>query len=615
LLTHNIGQGGGSLTTFTTRYEIQKELGRGGMATVFLGYDRQFNRQVALKTLPQEFLHDPTFRARFQREAQIIASLEHPAIVPVYDFGEANSQPFLVMRYLPGGSMEDKLKQRPSITWLANSLKRVALAIDHAHIQGVIHRDIKPGNILFDTDENAYLSDFGIATLFNSSISLTKGLIGTPAYMSPEQAKGEALSPASDLYSLGALLYHLFAGKTPYQSDTPMGMAMRHITDPIPVIARDKPELSYLQPFINKAMAKHPEERFQSARELVKALIALLPENQRPPSSSPQHQAVSKSEGLAPQKTPALEATAPLPAREKPRSLVWVAGAILLAVVVVILYFSQRDNNADSSETEAPVLVSDGSYSLSLTNGLSAKHRGETASAILFFDEALAARPGDTEARYQKLVTLSIEQYRKKSLQDAKNTLDLALQVNPIGSEALCRRGLLELTKDSYSETSEADLNSMFEYQQRALAQLPANPSTTDEAIVLGSVYQLMGRIEHERSKRSAKQRIESPESRSRAIDFYQKALAAYPNIGAGSSDRKEACENLNKLCAPSPQCSEYPPPWNPSADELKAAKSQYKSDFGVAASSTEPSSSGGRCFIQVDLTTYETTYGAPIRR
>jgi serine/threonine-protein kinase len=175
------------------RYQIKKALGRGGMATVHLAHDPRFKREVALKVLPREFLHDPTFHARFEREAQTIAAIEHPAIVPVYDFGEQEGQPFLVMRYMPGGSLADRLSQGPlTIAETAEVMKRLAPALDIAHEKGIIHRDLKPGNILFDQYGEAYLSDFGIVKLAQATTTFTgSSVIGTPAYMSPEQVHGD----------------------------------------------------------------------------------------------------------------------------------------------------------------------------------------------------------------------------------------------------------------------------------------------------------------------------------------------------------------------------------------------------------------------------------------
>lgn len=259
------------------RYEVKAELGRGGMATVFHGYDPRFKRDVAIKVLPREFLHDPSFRARFEREAQTIAALEHAAIVPVYDFGEQSGVPYFVMRLMPGGSLADHLKQKGSLTLpdVSRIFNRLAPALDYAHSKGVIHRDLKPGNILFDQNNDPYLSDFGIAKLTQGSASFTgSAIVGTPSYMSPEQARSDAVVDArSDVYALGAILFELLTGQTPYKGDTPMSVVVKHITEPVPRILSVDPNLpADCETLISKAMAKDPDARYQTAGEFASAL-------------------------------------------------------------------------------------------------------------------------------------------------------------------------------------------------------------------------------------------------------------------------------------------------------------------------------------------------------
>src|SRR5262245_22879046 len=219
------------------RYETKRELGRGGMASVYEAFDPEVEREVAIKVLPREAMMDPNFRARFKREAKIIAALEHPAIVPIYDFGEHDGQPYIVMRLMSGGSLQDRIKKgRISLQECARIYSQLAPALDDSHAKGIIHRDLKPGNILFDQRNIPYISDFGIAKLAEATMVLTiNGLVGTPAYMSPEQARGEnVIDGRADVYSMGVILYEMLTGKLPFNATTPLELALKHITEPVP---------------------------------------------------------------------------------------------------------------------------------------------------------------------------------------------------------------------------------------------------------------------------------------------------------------------------------------------------------------------------------------------
>jgi len=263
------------------RYEIKSELGRGGMATVYKGYDPRFEREVAVKVLPPELLHaDPQFRLRFAREAKIIASLEHSSIVPVYDVGADDDQPYFVMRYMTGGSLSERIKAGVlSVEEATRIIEKVGPGLDEAHAKGIVHRDIKPSNILFDSKGIPYISDFGIAKLSQAQAgSVTgSGIIGTPAYMAPEQAQGDSIDGRADIYALGIILFEMVTGRQPYEADTPMAVAIKHITDPIPLILNANPKLPPgMDMIIQRAMAKDRDDRFSSSKEMLDALHAVM---------------------------------------------------------------------------------------------------------------------------------------------------------------------------------------------------------------------------------------------------------------------------------------------------------------------------------------------------
>ena len=263
------------------RYEIIEELGRGGMAVVYLARDPLMARRVAVKLMPAQFTFNESLRARFQREARIVASLEHPAIVPVHDFGEFGEQPYLVMRYMVGGSLSQYSKGRAlPLPEVVRILTPLSLALDKAHEKHIIHRDLKPDNILFDGDKNPYLSDFGIARLAEGTQTTT--IMGTPAYMSPEQITGDVeLDARSDIYALGVILFEMLSGQQPFTGDTPTNIMMKHVMEPVPVIldlATNLPPAT--QGIIDKAMAKKREDRYDTAEEMVSAVNGLLSHTQ-----------------------------------------------------------------------------------------------------------------------------------------------------------------------------------------------------------------------------------------------------------------------------------------------------------------------------------------------
>ena len=336
-----------AIPTKIGRYEIKSELGRGGMATVYRAFDPSFDREVALKVLPREMLHDTQFRARFEREIKMVAGLEHPAIVPVYDVGDEDGQPYFVMRLMTGGSLAGLIeKGKVPIEETARIVERIAQGLAYAHKKGIVHRDLKPDNILFDDNNDPFISDFGIAKLTQSSNSLTgSGVIGTPAYMSPEQAQGVDIDGRSDVYGLGVIVYQMLSGQQPYKADTPMGVVVKHITEPVPEILQMTPSLPIeVDDIIKSSMAKDRAKRFSTTLELAKALnlVALGHEgNISSTSNTGMHSAIKKtSAGQSSRSNTGLV----------------VAGIILLAAVVG--FFLLRNQLFASQTTSGPTIAS-----------------------------------------------------------------------------------------------------------------------------------------------------------------------------------------------------------------------------------------------------------------
>jgi len=260
-------------------YQILEQIGLGGMATVYKAYQPGMNRLVALKVLPEHYARDPRFVKRFEREAQVVAKLEHRNIIPIYDYGSHNNITYLAMRYLQAGTVKDILAHGAlPLNDVAKLLSDIASALDYAHSQGIIHRDVKPSNVLVDKQGNAYLTDFGIAKVLEGTADFTgSSVLGTPTYMAPEQTLGKPATAQSDIYSLGVMLYEMVVGKPPYEADTPMAIALMHVHEPLPLprkIKEDIPEAVEL--IILKALAKNPKDRFQTANDLARAFASAL---------------------------------------------------------------------------------------------------------------------------------------------------------------------------------------------------------------------------------------------------------------------------------------------------------------------------------------------------
>lgn len=270
-------------------YKVLKQLGRGGMATVYLALQESVDREVALKIMSPALMVDPNFGERFLREARIAAKLHHRHVVGVHDVGKHGDIHYIAMEFVSGGSAHHEDGKPDDPTHVLRVVREIATALAYAHSKGFVHRDVKPDNILMREDGSSALTDFGIARANDSATRMTRtgAVIGTPHYMSPEQARGRPLDGRADLYSLGCVLYEMLMGRVPYQADDPLAVGIMHITEPVP---RLTPNLAPIQPLLDRMMAKTPEERFQNGNDVADAIRELeldIAEGQHPGLATP----------------------------------------------------------------------------------------------------------------------------------------------------------------------------------------------------------------------------------------------------------------------------------------------------------------------------------------
>lgn len=257
-------------------YRIVEQLGQGGMATVFKAYHPALDRYVAIKAMHPAFMEDPNFLARFQREAQVVARLDHPHIVPIYDYAEHQGRPYLVMKFIEGETLKARLSRGPLEPGeILRIVDAVGSALTYAHEQGILHRDIKPSNVLLTENGQIYLADFGLARIAEAGQSTlsTDVMLGTPAYISPEQAMGKReLGASTDIYSFGVVLYEMVVGRVPFSADTPYSIIHDHIYTPLPLPRTINPQVSEgVERVLLKALAKEPEDRYTAIGDLCAA--------------------------------------------------------------------------------------------------------------------------------------------------------------------------------------------------------------------------------------------------------------------------------------------------------------------------------------------------------
>jgi len=344
-------------------YRIINQIGQGGMAAVYKAYQPSMDRNVAVKVLPGQLADSKEFAKRFQQEAHTIARLEHAHILPVFDYGESDGITYFVMRYLDAGTLKDKMEAgRPlPLTEIDRLFTQLADALSYAHSMGVIHRDLKPSNALIDSRGNLFLTDFGIAKILESAsprLTQTDAIMGTPAYISPEQAQAQTVDQRSDIYSLGIILYEMVTGRVPFVADTPLAVILKHVSDALPLpssIKSDIPEA--IERVILKALAKNPDDRFATVTEFASAWKRALDEKdaaRRMPDAPTSIASRTEMPSLQTQGMPAPVSTA---SPKSDNSTRWIIGCLIGACLILtisgVAFLAFNRNN--SKATDLPI--------------------------------------------------------------------------------------------------------------------------------------------------------------------------------------------------------------------------------------------------------------------
>jgi len=416
------------------QYEILSKLGSGGMANVYRARQTSVDRDVALKVIRTDLTEDAAFMERFAREARTIASLSHLHILKVFDYGQQDGIAYLVMELLEGGSLNTLIQKTGalSLTTTARVLKQISGALDYAHDKGIVHRDLKSDNVLLDTAENAYLTDFGIARLVNDNSKMTQTgtIMGTPAYMAPELWTGKAADKQADIYALGVIVYEMITGKTPFTGDTPFVVMYQHLNEIPPVDDLEQDLSEAVQEVLLKAMAKKPEDRYLSAGALANAFDEALggisdtthgmptrtsaknvevdfgPPTEKLTVTPPPTKA---NKATIAEKLPTIPPTAVVVPPKSSGRLGWIvsAGVAILVILALLVYPQVQRQQADVVNTAQAMVATQ----------TEAARPTETATATITPSITPTPNPTDTAEPTEELVdTLSFDTYTNAGL-------------------------------------------------------------------------------------------------------------------------------------------------------------------------------------------------------
>jgi serine/threonine-protein kinase len=435
------------------KYRLTERLGRGGMAEVYRAYQPNLERDVAVKVMHGYLAEDEGFVGRFKREARAVAALRHPHIVQVYDFDVEDDTYYMIMEYIGGETLKRRLERfraegkRMPLEEVAQTFRALCSALDYAHAQGRVHRDIKPANVMFD-GERLVLTDFGIASIVGGTRYTASGaMIGTPAYMSPEQGQGEPGDVRSDVYSLGVILYEMVTGQVPYDADTPLAIVLKHLNEPLPLprqVSADVPPA--VERVILKALAKSPDDRYQSAGALADALEV----------------AVQRAKMLTEMPPAPLEPAAGTPVpRPTPKPTPWVlvgaAGLIVVGLIAVVLFVVPNLGGEQEPTTTSTAAVAAGSTDtvlLEATPSAEALTLEPTTSPGEATPPTAPSTPLPEAMAHYEAGAAAFEDW---DLEEAIRELSQAIEADPRFAEAYYLRGA-SYRRNGQQEEAEADL-------------------------------------------------------------------------------------------------------------------------------------------------------------